>query len=152
MSSIFSEKADVPTIEAQQHLLQSQLKTLCLLISNLPFTLPAGLPDGPLRKYFTDVDIDPDEGPWYSVDRAWTRVFQGTEEQQLALITSGPDGIGLVQHFSEWIAQQPGLAKYDGHYLTASKVYRVNELIIRVVCNYRGDQSVHNGLFLQKLV
>ncbi|KAI0685695.1 hypothetical protein BC835DRAFT_1309868 [Cytidiella melzeri] len=132
MSSRFPEKAEVPTIKAQQHLLQIKLETLRLLISNLPSTLPVGLPDGPLRKYFTDVDIDPDEGPWYSVDRAWTCVFQGTEEQQLALITSGLDGIGLVQHLFDWIAQQPGLAKYDGQYLTASEVYRVNELIILV--------------------
>lgn len=72
MAARFPAKADVPTIEDQRKLLTQQLENLRLLVANLPSGpgLPAGLPDGPLQQYFGTVDIDEDEGPWFTVNHA----------------------------------------------------------------------------------
>lgn len=50
--------------------LDASLKKLKLLINALPSTVPEGSLDGKMVKYFTDVEVDEDEGPSFSVDRA----------------------------------------------------------------------------------
>lgn len=72
---------------AQQHVLDA-LRLIKLKIQALQSVqgIPNGLPNGLVPKYFLDYTIDSEEGVTYSIDRAWTRVFQKCSNR-LDLIT-----------------------------------------------------------------
>ncbi|KIJ14787.1 hypothetical protein PAXINDRAFT_12359 [Paxillus involutus ATCC 200175] len=64
-----------PGIEEQRQQITSALKDVLTLIKKLPLSL-SGTPDGPIAVNFTNFDIDDDEGPYFTVNRAWERTFQ----------------------------------------------------------------------------
>ena len=122
-----------PSTPHKREDLDASLKKLKLLINALPSTVPEGPPDGKIVKYFTDVEVDEDEGPYYSVDRAWTRTFQGlSDEEQQQLITRGRYGVTCIYKFLCDFAQKPGIEKYDGLHLMTVRVDALVALTARV--------------------
>lgn len=130
MASQFPDVTTVQGVDNQRSLLEDELKNLRLLVNNLPASLPAGAANGPFMRYFTEVEID-EEGPWYAVDRAWNRTFQVPDAEQLQLVTRGEYGISVVAKFFVWAAALPGLEAYNGLYMVAERVHRLNALVGR---------------------
>ncbi|KIK73194.1 hypothetical protein PAXRUDRAFT_179030, partial [Paxillus rubicundulus Ve08.2h10] len=62
-----------PRIEQK---ITSVLEDVLTLIGKLPPSLPVGTHDGPIASNFSNFDIDADEGPYFTVNRAWERTFQ----------------------------------------------------------------------------
>ncbi|OBZ67473.1 hypothetical protein A0H81_12663 [Grifola frondosa] len=64
----------IRNIKLQRTQLQAKLDNLKLLINALPPSCPSGTLDGPIAQNFGDYDVDVDEGPYFSVDRAWSEL------------------------------------------------------------------------------
>ena len=89
--------------------IQTKLCELHVLITMLPESVPFGTQDGPLALY-TSLSPDPEEGAWFSIDKAWIRTFQGlTKEEQLAKITRGEHGALAVYNCYQHFSQLPGI-------------------------------------------
>ncbi|KAL1942606.1 hypothetical protein VTO73DRAFT_4846 [Trametes versicolor] len=110
------------------------LTELNSLIGLLPHSVPLGTADSPLATHFGDLSIDPDEGPYYSVDRAWVRVFQRSEEERLALITRGEHGVTAALRFFQFFASAPGIEAHNSLLLVAEKIDTLNKLVARRIC------------------
>lgn len=133
MSSRFPDAGEVLGEDARRQLLSQQLEHLRVLVNNLPLELPEGPHDGPLQQHFGSIDIDRTEGPYFTVDQAWTRTFQALNpEQREALVTRGPYGAQVIYQFFKIIAADKDVDMYDGLYLIARRCFEANELIGRV--------------------
>ncbi|KAH9940998.1 hypothetical protein B0H21DRAFT_824659 [Amylocystis lapponica] len=118
-----------PGLEDQRALLDQRLNKLRLLIRGLP-PLPAGPEDGPIARYFGDFSVDPDEGPYYSVDRAWTRTFQVSDDKKAELICGGALGLPLILRFFEHFASLPDMERYNGLHLLSERIESLSQLIL----------------------
>ncbi|KAK7691324.1 hypothetical protein QCA50_004718 [Cerrena zonata] len=89
--------------------ISNALHELHTLITTLPVSVPLGKPDGALS-VFTRLAPDPDEGPWFPLNKAWIRTFQGlSKEDQLVQITRGEHGVLAVYKCYQHFAQLPGM-------------------------------------------
>lgn len=105
------------------------LSELDVLIGLLPASVPTGSPDDPLATYFGDLSIDAEEGPYYSLDRAWLRVFQVPEADQLSRITRGEFGTVVAHKFFKFFADAPGIEAHNGLFLLAERLSSLNCLV-----------------------
>jgi len=94
-----------PQIQKQQ--LEKLLQKLSGLIKKLPTTLPCRAKDGPIAKYFTDQQHDTTEGPYYTFNWAWERVFQVPDDQKELCIVRGKYGLELVHAYTTFL-KYPG--------------------------------------------
>ena len=111
--------------------LADALSDLRTLVNLLPESVPLGCSDDALAQHFSDYSVEEDEGPYYSVDRAWVRVFQGPEAEQLSKITRGPYGASLVKQFFEHFATIPGIEEHNGLQVLALRVEQFNRLLTK---------------------
>ncbi|KAG8932681.1 hypothetical protein FRC00_014358 [Tulasnella sp. 408] len=71
------------------------LSTLKALIRQLPTSCPRAPKDGPIHRSFGTFDVPDGETPYYAIDQAWTRVFQGKTD----IAIGGKYGVGKVYDF-----------------------------------------------------
>ena len=72
------------------------LPKLNALIKKLPTTLPCGSKDGPLAKYFTNLEYD-NNSPYETFNQSWERVFQRADAEKKLLVVRGKYGLDLVE-------------------------------------------------------
>lgn len=70
--------------------------------------VPKGTVDGLIALNFGDYEVDKDEGPQLTVDRAWNRTFQTvSEKDRYQLVTRGTYGAQLIyKYFAHWRQQK----------------------------------------------
>lgn len=80
------------------------LNTLTFKVHDLDNHARAAPSTGVIARHFTDYTVDEDEGPVFSIDQAWTRVFQSVPDRT-QIIEGGPYGVQLIlkyfQHFAK---------------------------------------------------
>ncbi|KAF7320731.1 DUF659 family protein [Mycena chlorophos] len=87
------------------------LKHLQQRIQGVPDTIPLAPEDGPVHRALRALEVDAEEGAWYSANRAWERAFQCSDEEKHKRIARGPYGLDLVCPFLEFYAKQDGIAE-----------------------------------------
>jgi hypothetical protein len=109
------------------------LKALEDVIQLLPASIPLGTSDGKIARYFSDLDLEPDEGPWFTVDRAYTRVFQLAAGEELSsVITRGEYGLNLVFNVFKRFATENGMEKDGNYQLMSDRISKLLGLIANV--------------------
>ena len=83
---------------------------------------PCGSKDGPFAKYFSDYTYDETEGPYYTFNRTWERVFQSADSGKEHLVVRGKYGLELVQAYVTHFSKAPGIEANDGLHLVAQRV------------------------------
>ena len=116
-------------ILSQQKHLKTLLKTLSGHIKNLPTSLPCGAKEGPFVKHFSDLGHDISEGPYFTYNNAWERVFQVSEDEKDQLVIRGKYGLSLAQAYLAHFCQVPSIKASNGLFLMAE---HVNALIKRI--------------------
>jgi hypothetical protein len=116
-------------ILSQQKHLQTLLKTLSGYIKNLPTSLPCGAKEGPFVKHFSDLGHDILEGPYFTFNNAWERVFQVSEDEKDQLAIRGKYGLSLAQAYLAHFSMVPSIETSNGVFLMAE---HVNALIKRI--------------------
>lgn len=91
-----------------QHLTEG-LHDLEVLIDLLPPVIPLGTSDGPFAKYFSDLSINQEEGPYYSFNWAWNHVLQVPNADRVQLITRSEYGINLLFRFFKFFSTALGI-------------------------------------------
>ena len=120
------------SVDVQQRRLSKLLDEVKILISALPNSLPLGAPDGRIATYWSDLDSNHDEGPYFVIDQAWTRTFQPlSAEETAALVTRGEYGIERVYTCIRAFALDPKLRENSCLSLVADKVESLRQLIAR---------------------
>ena len=119
-----------PSLAEQQKDLQWVLHSLKGLIKNLPSSLPCGAKEGPIGKYFPDkAEYDEEEGPYFTFNKAYERVFQGlAEPDRELLIMRGKYGIERVHTCMTIFSKISGIEKNDGLVLMAAHASDLLEL------------------------
>lgn len=80
----------------------SLLSTLKALVKRLPPSSPRAPKNGPVHEAFGNFDVPEGEGPYYAVDQAWTRAFQGKSNVAIG----GRYGVGVVYDFFVYFSKQ----------------------------------------------
>ncbi|KAG1754910.1 uncharacterized protein EDB91DRAFT_1242132 [Suillus paluster] len=88
-------------LSEQQKQLAQLLADLHSVIAGLPSSLPEAAEDGPISHHLRDFSIDEDEGPFYSFNRAWERVFQ-------------KHGVILAHDFAVHFSALPNIEQHNG--------------------------------------
>jgi hypothetical protein len=91
--------ANTPPLEKQKQLLDNLLQKLGKLIKRLPGTRPCGTKEGPIVKHFTSHEDDVTEGPYFTFNQSWERVFQCPESEKEHLLIWGKYGLEMVQAY-----------------------------------------------------
>ncbi|PCH34258.1 hypothetical protein WOLCODRAFT_15209 [Wolfiporia cocos MD-104 SS10] len=118
-----------------------RLSELQSLIDSLPSSLPHGTSEGPIARYFSDLSVDPDEGPYYSVDWAWTHVFQVSEHSKIKLVCRGEYGLQLIHNFLAYFITVPGIEKDNGLQLLEDRIGSLIDLITHVKAAFTAAQQ-----------
>ena len=90
--------ANMSSIDAQKQKLQTALQAFDAIIKALPKTLSVGDKTGPIAANFTSHKFNSDEGPYYSFDKAWNRIFQVPDTQKISLICRGSLAFNWCTH------------------------------------------------------
>lgn len=106
------------------------LARLAATVNKLPSTLPKGREDGLLAQHFKEKPVDEDEGPWYSFNHAWERLFHTAKprEEQLKLVTRGPHGLKLCYDFVNAYATNAAMSSSD-KILMAGKIEHLLDVV-----------------------
>jgi hypothetical protein len=112
--------SDLPSVEDQRQRLEGLTQKLAGLIKRLPTSRPCGPKDGPLAKNFSDLSHDTTEGPYYTFNMAWERVFQCADSEHL--IVRGKYGLDLASAYVAHFAKIPGIEDNSGLHLVAQRV------------------------------
>ncbi|KAG8950706.1 hypothetical protein FRC00_007587, partial [Tulasnella sp. 408] len=83
--------------------LLDSLSKLKSLIRDLPKSCPPALQDGEITYNFSNFDVPEGETPYFAIDRAWNRTFQGKENVPIG----GKYGVGVVYKFFKHFSTQP---------------------------------------------
>jgi hypothetical protein len=89
--------------------LDELVKKLTSLIKKLPTTLPCGAKDGPIATNFSDFTYDSTEGPYYSFNKSWERVFQRPDDQKELLVVRGKYGLDIALAYLTYFSKAPGI-------------------------------------------
>ena len=120
--------AEATSSRDRQHF-NELLKQLTSLIKKLPTTLPCGLKDGPIASNFSDFTHDPDEGPYYTFNKSWERVFQRPDDQKEHLVVRGKYGLEVALSYITHFSTAPGIEEDGGLGLLAVRVESLISLI-----------------------
>ena len=120
------------SVSHQRSQIQQALKELAAASSQLPISVPSGTLDGWVSTKFNNREVDPDEGPWHTLDRAFVKCFQADHETiPLDNVLRGPHGMGAVicalHHFIP-------LPEMDSSLILA--LNKINDLTALVVARY----------------
>src|SRR5271168_629418 len=88
------------------------LKKLTSLVKKLPTTLPCGSKDGPLAEHLCDLNFtchDSTEGPYYTFNKSWERVFQRLDDQKELLVVRGKYGLEIALAYLVHFSKAPGI-------------------------------------------
>lgn len=119
--------AEATLTDRQQ--LDELLKKLTSLIKKLPTTLPCGAKDGPIAANFSDLTFDSTEGPYYSFNKSWERVFQRPDDQRELLVVRGKYGLDIALAYLTLFSKAPGIEENGGLGLLAMRAESVIALI-----------------------
>lgn len=109
---------------------RGKLLELQKTIKHLPKSIPLGKPNGIIATHFSSFELlDPDEGPWYTIDKACVRVFQGASED---VVTCGKNGMDLVHKFLAHFFTLPGMELHGSYRLLSDRITSLIELISKV--------------------
>ena len=114
--------------EQQKQLAQS-LADLHSVIAGLPGSLPEAAEDGPISHHLRDFSVDEDEGPFYSFNRAWERVFQRSENEQQKLVMRGKHGVILAHNFAVQFSALPNIEQHGGLNLMNERIKALIKLL-----------------------
>ncbi|KAJ6504066.1 hypothetical protein C8R47DRAFT_1316289 [Mycena vitilis] len=104
------------------------LQALRARIKALPPSLPVAIADGPLHRYFGDLEVD-DEGAAYTINRQWERAFQVTEVELRKRLGRGKYGMDLVCPFLDFYAEQDGIKGTDRVGMLARRIHNLNTIL-----------------------
>jgi hypothetical protein len=113
--------ATASTDQQKQHL-GEVVKKLHGLIKKLPSTLPCGTKDGPIAKHFTERGYDTEEGPYYTFNKSWERVFQAQDFRIEHIVIRGKYGLDLVYSYVVHFSGIPKIEENNGLQLMALRV------------------------------
>jgi len=126
--------SNTTSLEKQKQHLETLLQKLNgLIIKKLPTTLPCGSKDGPIAKHFSDHKFDATEGPYFTFNQSWERVFQCADSEKEYLMVRGKYGLDLVQAYVAHFSKISGIEADNGLSLLAQ---RVEALIILIDTMY----------------
>jgi hypothetical protein len=117
------------SLEDQKTHLDNLLQKLNGIIKKLPTALPCGSKDGPIAKCLSDHTYDATEGPYYTFNSNWERVFQCAEDQKKYLVIRGKYGLDLVQAYITHFSKVSGIEANNGLHLMAQRVEALITLI-----------------------
>lgn len=119
------------TSPSDQQLVDGLLKKLSSLIKKLPTTLPCGTKDGPIALNFSDLghDNSDEEGPYYTFNRSWERVFQCSDAQKELLVIRGKYGLDLALAYIIHFSKVPGIEQSGGLVLLGAHIESLIDLI-----------------------
>lgn len=109
--------------------LDELVKKLTSLIKKLPTTLPCGSKDGPIATNLCDLTHDDTEGPYYSFNKSWERVFQRSEDQKELLVVRGKYGLDIALTYIVHFSKAPRIEENGGLGLLAVRVESLITLI-----------------------
>jgi hypothetical protein len=105
--------AEATSLKDRQRLNELE-KKLTSLIKKLPTTLPCGSKDGPIATNFSDLTHDNTEGPYYSFNKAWERVFQRPDDQKELLVVRGKYGLEVALTYLTHFSKVSGIEENGG--------------------------------------
>jgi hypothetical protein len=114
-----------------QHL-DERLTKLTSLVKKLPTTLPCGSKDGPLAEHLCDLNFtrhDSTEGPYYTFNKSWERVFQRPDDQKELLVVRGKYGLEIALAYLVHFAKAPGIEENSGIELLTARADSLIALI-----------------------
>jgi hypothetical protein len=117
------------TSPSDQQQFDNLLKKLSSLIKKLLTTLPCGTKDGPIALNFSDLGHDSEEGPYYTFNRSWERVFQCSDAQKELLVIRGKYGLDLVLAYIMHFSKVPGIEQSGGLVLLGARIESLIDLI-----------------------
>jgi hypothetical protein len=117
------------SLTEQKDCLQRLLLKLSGLIKKIPTTLPCGSKEGPIARHFSDLTYDATEGPYYTFNKSWERVFQCPDGEKEHLIVRGKYGLDLVQAYLVHFSNILGIETNGGLQLMAQRVEALISLI-----------------------
>jgi len=124
------------SLNEQKDYLHSLLLKLGGLIKKIPTTLPCGSKEGPIAKHFSDLTYDTTEGPCYTFNQSWERVFQCTDDEKEHLIVRGKYGLELVQAYLVHFSNISGIETNGGLQLMAQRVEKLISVIETMYMSY----------------
>lgn len=113
----------------QRKQLSQSLTDLHSVIAGLPGSLPEAAEDGLISHHLRDFSVDEDEGPFFSFNRAWERVFQCSENEQQKLVMRGKHGVILAYNFAVHFAALPNIERHDGLNLMNERIKTLIKLL-----------------------
>ncbi|KAF9231661.1 hypothetical protein BU15DRAFT_82120 [Melanogaster broomeanus] len=119
-----------PGVEVQRQQISLALAEALKLIEKLPQSLPLGTAEGSIAENFGSFNIDDEEGPFFTVNRAWERTFQTTGE---AAITRGQYGIKLVHDFLLHFLHIPGIEAHGSLNLMLGRVHQLTTMLQKLI-------------------
>ena len=120
---------NTPSVEGQKRRLDNLLQKLSGLIRKLPASRPCGTKEGPIAKHFTSHKYDVMEGPYFTFNQSWERIFQCPESEKEHLVIRGKYGLEMVQAYLACFVKYPGIEKDGGLQLVAQRV----EILIALI-------------------
>lgn len=112
--------------------LDQLLLKLNTLVKKLPHTLPCGSKEGPLAKFFTNLEYDKDS-PYETFNTAWERVFQRSDDETRLLVTRGKYGLDLAHAYTVAFSKLPGIEANNGLGLVVQRIESLIKLIEKTV-------------------
>jgi hypothetical protein len=97
--------------------------------ASLHLALPCGLKDGPIASNFSDFTHNPEEGPYYTFNKSWERVFQRPDDQKEHLVVRGKYGLEVALSYITYFSTAPGIEEDGALGLLAVRVESLIGLI-----------------------
>jgi hypothetical protein len=114
--------------EQKKHL-NDVIKKLESVVKKLPSDLPCGSKDGPISTHFTNRAYDAEEGPYFTFNKSWERVFQPVDLEKKHVIVRGKHGLQLVCSFIVHFSNIPEIEANNGLQLVALRAENLIEMI-----------------------
>jgi hypothetical protein len=108
------------------------------LLSNLP----CGSKDGLIAMYFTDRAYDVEEGPYFTFNQSWERVFQPADLEKKHVIVCGKHGLQLVCSFIVHFSNIPEIEANDGLRLVALRAESLIDMIENLYVDNTNEQAI----------
>jgi hypothetical protein len=128
--------SEMASIDQQKQHLNHMMTKLHTLIKKLPGTLPCGTKDGPIAKHFTERVYDTTEGPYFTFNQSWERIFQSQNVQIEHLVIHGKHGLDLVYSYISHFSNLPGMGDNSRFQLVALWVEALIGIIEKLYVNW----------------
>ena len=91
--------------------------------------VPCGSKDGPITKHFSDYTHDTSEGPFFTFNQSWERVFQRVDSEKQYLMVQEKYGLDLVHAYITHFSRISGIKANNGLDMMAQHVDELITLI-----------------------